>query len=348
MSTTLLLIIASLFVAPAHHLPLFPTEQSFPSLQQSNVPESPELAEARALSNSAVKLYTEGKFKEALEPAKRALKLREKILKADDKRVADAVGNLAVIYLALKKYQEAEAYYERVLAAEEKRSGADSLQVAKTLDVLAWLHYARGDVKQSAAAYKRVLAIKEKISGPKSGEVARTLFRLAEIYQTQGALEEAEPFYRRLIEFDDKVQLEADITVNDARQSFICLLGKMNKPDEADRVQYPGKTKFNPEIVSDAPEGIDFRGGVLNGRALRLAKPDYPDQARAAGVAGTVVVQVTINEQGKVVRACAINGHPLLWLASERAAYASEFTSTKLSGKPVKVTGMITYNFVRR
>ncbi|MGI8918879.1 MAG: TonB family protein [Pyrinomonadaceae bacterium] len=316
-------------------------------LQTSNQ-ESAELAKANELSNAAVKLFNAEKFKDALTPAKQALEIRERTLPPDDKRVIASLGNLVAIYLALKNNKEAEGFYKRLLAADEKRFSSETLQVAKTLDVLAWLHYARGDVKQSTAEYKRVLAIKEKILGPQSGEVARTLFRLAEIYQTQGALEEAEPFYRRLITFDDKVQLEADITVDDARHSFICLLRKMNKPDEADRVQYPGKTKFNPEIVSDAPEGIDFRGGVLNGRALRLAKPDYPDQARAAGVAGTVVVQVTINEQGKVVRACAINGHPLLWLASERAAYASEFTSTKLSGKPVKVTGMINYNFVRR
>ncbi|MDQ3473086.1 MAG: TonB family protein [Acidobacteriota bacterium] len=323
---------------------------NFRAAQQTNTPESPELAEARALSNSAVKLHNEGKFKEALEPAKRALKLREKTLAGDDKRVADALGNLAVIYLALGKYQEAETFYERVLVAEEKRSGVESLQVAKTLDVLAWLHYARGEVKQSTAEYKRVLAIKEKASGPRSGEVARTLFRLAEIYQTQGALQEAEPFYRRLIEFDDKVQLEADITVNDARQRFICLLRKMNKIDEADRVLYRGKTKENPELITGPKNGPTFlsEGGILNGKALKLPKPEYPEQARAAGITGTVVVQVAINEQGKVVRACALRGHELLWLTSERAAYTSEFAPTKLNGVPVKITGVITYNFLRR
>ena len=341
-----LLIGVLLFSSPCG-LSGIPLSIHFPVIQQSNVPESAELAEARVLSNSAVKFYNEGKFKEALEPAKRALQLREKALPADDKRVADAVGNLAAIYLALKKYQEAEAFYQRVLSAAEQRAGPESLQVAKALEILAWLHYARGDVKQSAAEYKRVLAIKEKTSGPQSGEVARTLFRLAEIYQTQGALEEAEPYYRRLIAFDDKVQLEADITVNDARQSFICLLRKMNKPEEADRVQYRGNTKFNPELVA-GPEAIDFRGGILNGKALKLPKPEYPAQARNAWVEGTVIVQVTINEQGKVVRACAIKGPALLWFTSERAAYASEFAPTKLAGKPVKVTGVITYNFVRQ
>jgi TonB family protein len=319
------------------------TSTSDLSPQQQNSAESKELIEARTLNNLAVKLYNERKFKEALDPAKRALQIRETNLPANDKRVLDAVANLAAIYFALQKYEQAETYYQRGLGFQEKRFGAESVEVANTLDVLGWLHYARGDVKQSGAAYKRALAIKEKTAGPKSDEVARTLYRLAEIYQTEGGLEEAEPFYRRLLEFDDELVLETDITINDARQSFVCLLRKMNRSDEADRVFYRNKP---PPPVTFGPEQPP--PGVLNGKALRLKKPDYPVQARAAGVAGTVIVQVTINENGKVVRACALKGPPLLWSASERAAYDSEFAPTTLNGMPVKVTGVIVYNFVRQ
>lgn len=59
-------------------------------------------------------------------------------------------------------------------------------------------------------------------------------------------------------------------------------------------------------------------------------------------------MQVTINEQGRVVRACAIRGPALLWLVTERAAYLLEFAPTKLNGRPVKVTGVIAYNFFRK
>jgi tetratricopeptide (TPR) repeat protein len=329
-----------LFHPASHTLDTFPSDLA--PLQQATV-ESKELLEARTLNNLAVKLYNDRKFKEALDAAKRAVQIRETNLPADDKRVLEAMANLAAIYLALQKYEQAENYYQRALGFQEKRFGPDSVEVANTLEVLGWLHYARGDVKQSGAAYKRALTIKEKITGPKSEEVARALYRLAEIFQTQGALEEAEPFYWRLLEFDDKLMLEPDISVNDARQSFVCLLRKMNRSDEADKVLYRDKPKppvtFGPGQTSS---------GILNGKALRLKKPDYPDQARLAGVAGAVVVTVTINENGKVVRACAVKGPPLLWLASERAAYDSEFAPTLLNGMPVKVTGVIVYNFVRQ
>jgi tetratricopeptide (TPR) repeat protein len=153
------------------------TSTSDLSPQQQNSAESKELIEARTLNNLAVKLYNERKFKEALDPAKRALQIRETNLPANDKRVLDAVANLAAIYFALQKYEQAETYYQRGLGFQEKRFGAESVEVANTLDVLGWLHYARGDVKQSGAAYKRALAIKEKIAGPKSEEGSKKLNR---------------------------------------------------------------------------------------------------------------------------------------------------------------------------
>jgi protein TonB len=59
-------------------------------------------------------------------------------------------------------------------------------------------------------------------------------------------------------------------------------------------------------------------------------------------------VQILIDEQGRVISAKATSGNPLLQGAAVQAAYRALFTPTILSGKPVKVTGSITYNFVLR
>ena len=87
-------------------------------------------------------------------------------------------------------------------------------------------------------------------------------------------------------------------------------------------------------------------GGVLNGKAISLPKPAYPAIAKAAHASGTVVVQVLIDENGNVVSANAVSGHPLLIQAATSAARSAKFSPTKLSGQPVKVTGVIQYNFV--
>jgi protein TonB len=86
-------------------------------------------------------------------------------------------------------------------------------------------------------------------------------------------------------------------------------------------------------------------GGVLNGKAVSLPKPAYPAVAKAARQTGTVTVQVTIDENGGVISARAVGGPPLLQAAAVQAAYGARFSPTKLSGQPVKVTGVITYNF---
>lgn len=87
-------------------------------------------------------------------------------------------------------------------------------------------------------------------------------------------------------------------------------------------------------------------GGVLNGKATSLPKPAYPAIAKAANVSGTVNVQVTVDESGNVISANAVSGHPLLRQSAVSAARQAKFSPTMLSGQPVKVTGVIVYNFV--
>jgi protein TonB len=87
-------------------------------------------------------------------------------------------------------------------------------------------------------------------------------------------------------------------------------------------------------------------GGVLNGKARSLPKPSYPPAARAVRASGAVTVQVLIDENGNVVSASAVSGHPLLRAAAAGAARNAKFSPTMLSGQPVKVSGVITYSFV--
>ena len=88
-------------------------------------------------------------------------------------------------------------------------------------------------------------------------------------------------------------------------------------------------------------------GGVMNGSATYLPKPVYSAAAIAMQAKGTVNVQITIDEDGRVISAKAVNGHIVLRPAAEAAAWKAKFNPTTLSGVPVKVTGVIVYNFTR-
>lgn len=104
----------------------------------------------------------------------------------------------------------------------------------------------------------------------------------------------------------------------------------------------------NTETVGgeNTPNLKSIQGGVLNGKAVSLPAPAYPAAARAVKAGGAVNVQVTIDEAGTVVSASAVSGHPLLRQAAEQAARQATFSPTTLSGQPVKITGVIVYNFV--
>jgi len=86
-------------------------------------------------------------------------------------------------------------------------------------------------------------------------------------------------------------------------------------------------------------------GGVLNGKAISLPAPTYPDIARRMRQAGKVEVEVIVDENGKVISARAIAGPTVLRDVAVEAAQRARFTPTKLSGQPVKISGRIDYNF---
>lgn len=86
-------------------------------------------------------------------------------------------------------------------------------------------------------------------------------------------------------------------------------------------------------------------GGVLNGTALSLPTPNYPEAAKRMRQAGVVSVDVILDETGKVVSAVASSGPQSLRDAAVQAALKARFSPTKLSGQPVKVSGVINYKF---
>jgi len=86
-------------------------------------------------------------------------------------------------------------------------------------------------------------------------------------------------------------------------------------------------------------------GGVLNGTAIDLPAPYYPDTARRLRMTGVVIVEVVVDETGKVISAKAASGPPALRDVAVQAALRARFSPTKLSGQPVKVSGVINYKF---
>lgn len=87
------------------------------------------------------------------------------------------------------------------------------------------------------------------------------------------------------------------------------------------------------------------KGGNLNGKAINLPVPVYPPQAKQSRISGLVVVDVVVNESGKVESAKAAAGPTLLRQAAVDAASRAKFAPTLKGGTPVKVEGNLRYDF---
>jgi protein TonB len=91
---------------------------------------------------------------------------------------------------------------------------------------------------------------------------------------------------------------------------------------------------------------VRVSSNVISSKVISKPTPLYPMLAKQARVQGTVTVEILIDEQGRVMTAQATNGPPLLRMAAQESAFHARFSPTTVSGLPVKVSGVITYNFI--
>jgi len=79
--------------------------------------------------------------------------------------------------------------------------------------------------------------------------------------------------------------------------------------------------------------------------AIAKVKPVYSPEAKAAGAAGEVKLQLLISEEGKVTSATVISGHELLREAALQAAQQWVFKPLIIGGVPKKMEGILTFTF---
>jgi TonB family protein len=304
--------------------------------------EPPELNEATDLTSSVAKLYKEGKFDEALPLAKRALEIRERLLPPADKRVSMSLGYLGDVYMAKRDYGSAKKSFDRLLLLQEERLGPTDVNLAFTLDRLALLYYRVGKADKAEEFYQRALTIRETALGPETVPVADTLYAVGQLYRVRRDYDRALATYKRSLNIYGSSKGVTSAEFQKASTGLSCVGYESRDKAIVKEVQ---------EIQKFFTPGLPFvpLAEVLNGRALFLAKPDYPREARDRNFEGMVVVQVEIDEKGNVTNGKDLcHGPPYLSESSVKAAFQARFSPTTVSGVPVKVKGVIVYNFVRR
>jgi TonB family protein len=169
-------------------------------------------------------------------------------------------------------------------------------------------------------------------------------FNRGDVYEKKGNIQQAISDYQKASELDDSNET--------AQNNLKRLLNSQAKtlppePKKQETPVAPEPKKQEAPIVTQAsttPKTVEL--GQLNNIAVKLAVPVYPDIAKKLNAQGKVTVQITLDEEGKVVSAKATNGNSLLRQAAEDAARRSKFKPTLVGNQPVKANGFIVYNFV--
>lgn len=310
--------------------------------------KSPDLQEAEKNSVEAVKLFAQKRFDQAEPLAKKAIALYEKELGKFDLQTARARRNLGFIELGRGDKKAAEDAFEGAVEAFEKNANLnskDSLVLAEMLQYLGGLKNALNKLEAAERALERAVALREKFNGANAAETVNAKLSLANIKRFSGKYKEIVEIYRSIYENRLQSLGADDAETHDIFARYECALRKTGKESDARRLSAEYKALQSKNAPSDAlPKSV----GVVNSRAINLGRPPYTAEARAARFSGTIPVTVTIDENGDVIHACAANSKaPLVQIeATEAAAWQSKFTPTVLSGKPVKVTGVIVYNFI--
>ncbi|HEY0426879.1 MAG TPA: TonB family protein [Pyrinomonadaceae bacterium] len=160
-----------------------------------------------------------------------------------------------------------------------------------------------------------------------------------ESYEKQGNLSKAASDYQKAVDLDASNEMaKAYLQRLQAEQAKLAVMPTQQNQPTTQNKETPAVTE-----TSKTPQTLEI--GQLNALAVNLTMPTYPEIARKTNVKGTVTVQITLDEDGKIISAKATEGPAMLRSAAEDAARKSKFKPAKSGDKTVRASGFIVYNF---
>jgi tetratricopeptide (TPR) repeat protein len=297
-----------------------------------------------------VKLFNQKKYDEALPLARKAVLIAEKAYGKKHLETGIALKNLGYILYLKENLKEAVDVMEdsfKIFETVANLSKDEGFSTAKILGIIASIK-SQENLLDSKKYYELALEWHQKYGEENSFEVVAIISSIANINYWEKDFKEAAELYTQAIEkaaSNSKINKDQFDIILDRGECSYRKADKLEEFEEIGKKFAPNRNKNSDTIDKKSPGKITK--GVVNGSAISLPIPAYPSEARSKRASGEVKVRVTIDENGRVLTACAENKKDIsLLFASELAAYRSRFKPTTLEGKPVKVSGIIVYDFI--
>lgn len=119
---------------------------------------------------------------------------------------------------------------------------------------------------------------------------------------------------------------------------FVCFLSVNLAAQKKDRVEAFQKI-FTDAALKNCK---DFKAGG----GTVFPKPNYPAEAKADKIGGSVRVWIKVDEKGSVGEIERVEGNKILQEAATGAARRAKFSPTICDGAATKVSAVLTYNFI--
>lgn len=317
------------------------------SIQQQQSSVTQELSDAIKLQIESVKLYKEGRFEEALPLAKRVLTIRKKLLPANDPLLADSLGNVAMLYLARKKFDDADSLLQRSLGIYEQTPGTNALVLAKTLDSLGHVRLFKGDIREAERYYLRALSVKEKALSPDHEEILYSLNNLVDFHVSNRDYKVANEMLQRIIDIKERKLGDSDTQVGRLLERMACLMYRNKQNAEAEQVEARANHILY-SALANMPDPIELPHQVVACKLINNPRPDFVSIARNKRFSGVLKIDVAVeaDELGNVTKARLISVDSAYKSVAEEAARQAKLRPTIVDGRPVKVEGVISHQFM--
>lgn len=300
------------------------------------VAQTDEKETINQLNRNAVDLFKSGKLDEAIKFAKQSVELSLKVYGAEHQMTGLAYNNLGNLQRERQKYGESVENLQKAIDIYQKQTNLSDTKLTEMYQTLGLSQLLGGKKKESEASFVAAINHTETKFGLESKELFTPILNLAGIYARNRNFQKADEYYLKSYQLAKKNFGNESNEVERVTDSRLCLNVDDKKRDSVFYEEYEKIFGYNPFVKAD---------NVVNGKALKLVKPPYPQEAKDRRLTGTVKIRVKINEKGDVIQARAACGKGILESASEEAAWLSKFSPTLLNGQPVEVTGVIVYNF---
>ncbi len=152
-----------------------------------------ELATANQHNKEVVLLWREGKSALAIEPARKALEIRRRVLGKHHRAYGLSLFNLAAQYAAVGEYARARPLYIEARDNWKKLLGEDHPHYANSLNNLALLHQSMGAYLDAEPLFLEARDIKKQALGEEHPQYASSLNNLALLYRAIGDYSKVEP-----------------------------------------------------------------------------------------------------------------------------------------------------------